>query len=53
MVVKLAGNEPLRNTTVELQGLQDLAHTISVVTDVGGRFELKGIDPGRYRLKAL
>jgi protocatechuate 3,4-dioxygenase beta subunit len=53
MVVKLAGNEPLRNTTVELQGLEDLAHTISVVTDVGGRFELKGIDPGRYRLKAI
>jgi len=53
MVVTLAGNEPLRNTTVELQGLQDLAHTNSVVTDVGGRFELKGIDPGRYRLKAI
>jgi hypothetical protein len=51
MVVKLAGSEPLKNAAVQLQSLQDLAHTISVVTDVGGRFELKGIDPRRYRLK--
>jgi protocatechuate 3,4-dioxygenase beta subunit len=51
MVVKLAGSEPLKTATVQLQSLQDLAHTVSVVTDVGGRFELKGIDPGRYRLK--
>ena len=51
MVVKLAGSEPLKNATVQLQNFQDLAHTISVVTDAGGRFELKGIDAGRYRLK--
>src|SRR5438552_6025022 len=51
MVVKLLGSEPLKTATVQLQSLQDLAHTISVLTDVGGRFELKGIDPGRYRLK--
>jgi hypothetical protein len=51
MVVKLAGSEPLKSATVQLQSLQDLAHTISVVTDMGGRFELKGIDPGRFRLK--
>jgi hypothetical protein len=51
MVVKLAGSEPLKNATVQLQSLQDLAHTTSVVTDMGGRFELKGIDVGRYRLK--
>jgi protocatechuate 3,4-dioxygenase beta subunit len=51
MVVKLAGSEPVKTATVQLQSLQDLARTISVVTDVGGRFELKGIDPGRYRLK--
>src|SRR6266705_1337458 len=50
-VVKLAGSEPLKNATVQLQNPQDLAHTISVVTDAGGRFELKGIDAGRYRLK--
>jgi Carboxypeptidase regulatory-like domain len=51
MVVKLAGSEPLKTATVQLQSLQDLAHTISVMTDMGGRFALKGIDPGRYRLK--
>ena len=51
MVVKLAGSEPLKTAAVRLQSLQDLAHTISVVTDVSGRFELKGIEPGRYRLK--
>ena len=51
MVVKLAGSEPLRTATVQLQGKQDLAYTVSVVTDAGGRFELKGIDPGLYRLK--
>ncbi len=51
MVVKLAGSEPVKTATVQLESLQDLRHTVSVVTDVGGRFELKGIDPGRYRLK--
>ena len=51
MVVKLAGSEPIKTATVQLQSTQDLAHSVSVVTDVGGRFELKGIDPGRYRLK--
>jgi hypothetical protein len=51
IVVKLAGSEPVKTATVQLQSLQDLAHTISVVTDVSGRFELRGIDPGRYRLK--
>ena len=51
MVVKLAGSEPVKTATVQLQSVQDLAHSISVVTDVGGRFELKGIDPGHYRLK--
>jgi hypothetical protein len=51
MVVRLAGSEPLKSATVQLQSLQNLAHTLSVATDVGGRFELKGIEPGRYRLK--
>ena len=49
IVVKLAGSEPVKTAMVQLQNLQDLAHTVSVVTDVSGRFELKGIDPGRYR----
>lgn len=52
MVVKLAGSEPLRKTRVSLQSVDDRTRTIAVVTDVGGRFELKGLDPGRYRLRA-
>ena len=51
IVVKLAGGEPVKTATVQLQNLQDLGRTTSVVTDVSGRFELRGIDPGRYWLK--
>ena len=50
MVVRLAGDEPLKAASVELQSLENRAHTASTVTDAGGRFEIKGIDPGRYRL---
>jgi hypothetical protein len=50
MVVKLAGSEPLSKANVQLQSTEDRAHAISVVTNAGGRFELKGIDPGGYRL---
>jgi hypothetical protein len=51
MVVKLAGSEPLRSATVELQSLEDQTHTVSVATDADGHFQIKGIDPGRYRLR--
>jgi protocatechuate 3,4-dioxygenase beta subunit len=50
MVVKLAGSEPLRKARVRLQSLEDRTHAISTATDAGGRFELKGIEPGRYSL---
>jgi protocatechuate 3,4-dioxygenase beta subunit len=50
MVVKLAGSEPLRKARVRLQSLEDRTHAISTVTDAGGRFQLKGVDPGRYSL---
>lgn len=50
MVVKLAGSEPLRNARIQLASQDDHAESHSTVTDAGGRFELKGIDPGRYRL---
>jgi protocatechuate 3,4-dioxygenase beta subunit len=52
MVVKLAGSGPLRKTRVSLQSVDDRSRTVAVVTDAGGRFELKGLDPGRYRLRA-
>jgi len=52
MVVKLEGSEPLRKAKVQLQGTDDdPSHNVSVVTDAGGRFELKHIDPGRYKLR--
>jgi len=50
MVVKLAGNEPLAKSTVHLQSLEDKGRSISATTNSGGRFELRGVDPGRYRL---
>jgi hypothetical protein len=52
MVVKLAESEPLRKARVRLQSVDDRTHSIGVTTDVGGRFELKGLDPGRYKLTA-
>ena len=50
MVVKLAGSEPLKNARVQLLNQDDRAESHSVVTDAGGRFDLRGLDPGRYRL---
>jgi hypothetical protein len=50
MVVRLAGDEPLRAARVRLESLENRAQSASTVTDAGGRFEVKGIDPGRYRL---
>lgn len=49
-VVKLAGGEPLRKAKVQLQSTDDRTHSVSVVTDAGGRFALKGIEPGRYNM---
>jgi hypothetical protein len=53
MVVKLAGSEPLKRATIQLESTDDRTHSISTVTDAGGRFQLKEIDAGRYRLKVL
>src|SRR4029077_14275702 len=49
-VVKLAGSEPLKNARIRLLSQDDRAVSRAVVTDSGGRFDLKGISPGRYRL---
>ena len=50
MVVKLAGSEPLKNARIRLLSQDDHGESRSTTTDAGGRFDLKGIDPGRYRL---
>lgn len=50
MVVKLAGSEPLRNARIRLLSQSDRSQSHSTTTDAAGRFELKAIEPGRYRL---
>jgi protocatechuate 3,4-dioxygenase beta subunit len=49
-VVKLAGGEPLRKARITLRSQNDRTRSISTTTDSGGRFELKSIDPGGYKL---
>ncbi len=53
LVVKLQGSVPLPSSTVRLQSIDDRTRTFSGVTDAGGRFEVRGIDPGRYRLRVI
>ena len=50
MVVKLPGSEPLRKARVLLQSADERTRSKSIVTDSSGHFELRGIDPGRYKL---
>jgi protocatechuate 3,4-dioxygenase beta subunit len=50
-VVKLSDSAPLRRARVILRSADnDRANGISVLTDSAGRFQLKGIEPGRYNL---
>jgi hypothetical protein len=53
LVMKLEGSAPLPSSTVRLQSVDDHTRTFSGVTDLGGRFEVKGIEPGRYRLRVI
>jgi hypothetical protein len=54
MVVKLAGSEPLKSASVQLQNVDDRGRSPSTVhTDSGGHFEFKGIQAGRYRLRVM
>ncbi len=53
VVVKMLGSVPLPSSTVRLQSADDRTPTYSAVTDLGGHFEIKGIDPGRYRLHVI
>lgn len=52
MVVKIAGNEPLRKARVSLRSVDDRSNTVAVATDADGHFEFKGLDPGKYQLTA-
>jgi protocatechuate 3,4-dioxygenase beta subunit len=53
IVVKLQGTVPLPSSTVRLQSVDDHTRTFSGVTDANGHFEVKGIDPGHYRLHVI
>lgn len=50
MVIKLAGSEPIKGATVSLVGTEDRNNSVSISTDSGGRFAIKGVRPGSYRL---
>ncbi len=50
MVVAMEGSVPLRKARVVLQSTEDQARGISTVTTADGRFTLKRLAPGSYRL---
>lgn len=50
MVVKLADGIPLKGATVRLENGEDREHTIATKTTGDGRFELRNVPAGRYKL---
>ncbi|HMD85492.1 MAG TPA: carboxypeptidase-like regulatory domain-containing protein [Terriglobia bacterium] len=52
VVVKAGTGEPLHKAIVEAQPSGGRSEGFSAVTDAMGRFELKGLAPGRYDLSA-
>lgn len=50
MVVKAADGTPLKNATVLLRADEDREHTIAARTTADGRFGLKNVPAGRYKL---
>jgi hypothetical protein len=51
IVVKLAGGEPIKSAIVRLKKADDQSQGYRATTDAGGHFELKDVEPGRYRLE--
>jgi protocatechuate 3,4-dioxygenase beta subunit len=51
LVIKLGTSEPLKKTNVYLQKEDDQRSGYSAHTDIAGHFAIRGIDPGRYRLR--
>jgi len=52
MVVKLADGTPLKNATVQLENSEAREHTIAASTTADGRYELRNVPPGRYKVWA-
>jgi len=50
MVVKLADGTPLKNATVQLTNDSDREHIIATQSGSDGRFALKNVPAGRYKL---
>ena len=50
MVVKAADGAPLKNATVQLSNGDDREHTIATKTGADGRFALKNVPSGRYKM---
>ena len=50
MVVTLAASAPLKKARLVLQSADDPKQSISTMTEADGRFTLRNIDPGPYRL---
>src|ERR1051326_1631102 len=49
-VVKIGSGEPLQKARIRPPKQDERSESHSVTSDAGGRFEFKGIPPGRYRL---
>jgi protocatechuate 3,4-dioxygenase beta subunit len=50
MAVRLADGIPLKGATVRLENGEDQEHTIATKTTGDGRFELRNVPAGRYKL---
>ena len=51
IVIKMADSAPLRKAHLVLRSVEDPNRTVAAVTNAEGRFALKDIEPGPYRLK--
>jgi len=50
LVVKMADGSPLKNALVQLSAENDREHTIAAKTGTDGRFAVKNVPAGRYKL---
>ena len=50
IVIKMADSAPLRKARVMLTSVEEPTRTVVAVTNADGRFALKSIEPGPYRL---
>ena len=50
MVAKLADGTPLKNAIVRLENGDNREHTIAAKTSADGRYELRNVPPGRYKV---